>query len=628
MCGLAGLVDPAARVPDPRSALAAMVAALRHRGPDGEGYWDGDGGVHLGHRRLAIIDPTNAAAQPMTGASGAVIVLNGEIYNYPDLRAELESAGAVFRTRSDTEVLLAAWERWGADCLKRLVGMFAFAVWDPRRRRLFLARDRLGKKPLYYCHDGRFFVFASEPKALLALDRVRRHARLDLRGLSDFLTLGYILSPKSIYANVSRLPAAHWAEFDPDSGILRASAYWHLDDAVLDSPIRYDARAQERFLELLNDAVRVRLRADVPIGCFLSGGLDSSAIAAVATRISAHPPHAFCVGFSDGGFDESRHAQSVARHLGIPLDVIEADPTREVDLERAVWHFDEPFADTSLLPTFLLNKAAAGRVKVALSGDGADEILAGYPTYAADRLYRFYRRVPGAVQAALDGAARRWLKPSYRKLSLDYKLRQFLASGGLSPERAHAWWRVVFPDSDKARLLTADALAALGGYDPLDAFDQHFERVKGADFLARSLYVDIKTWLVDDILVKIDRMSMAHGLEVRSPFLDHRLVEFSLRLAPAAKRAGLRQKVALQDAMRPFLPAATLARRKEGFGAPIRGHGALAPPFLDFPRLFRHDFTLDAAAEDITYKSFSLGVLGAWGRLEASGGRDHRQEEP
>ena len=628
MCGLAGFVDPTGRIPNPGSALAAMVASLHHRGPDGEGRWLGDGGVHLGHRRLAIVDTTDAAAQPMIGASGAVIVLNGEIYNYPELRTELESDGVVFRTRSDTEVLLAAWERWGAECLPRLIGMFAFAVWDPRRRRLFLARDRLGKKPLYYCHDGRFFVFASEPKALLALDPVRRGAQVDLRGLSDFLSLGYILSPKSIYANISRLPAAHWAEFDPDQGVLRASEYWHLENAVLDSPIRYDARARERFLALLTDAVRVRLRADVPIGCFLSGGLDSSAIAAVTTQVSATPPHAFTVGFHDQRFDESRHAQNVARHLGIPLDTIETDPAREVDLDRAIWHFDEPFADTSLLPTYLLNKAAAGRVKVALSGDGADEILAGYPTYAADRLYRFYRRVPSSLQAALDGAARRWLKPSYRKVSLDYKVRQFLAGRGRSPERAHAWWRVVFPNSDKDRLLTADARAALGGYDPLDAFDQHFERVKGADFLARSLYVDIKTWLVDDILVKLDRMSMAHGLEVRSPFLDHRLVEFSLRLAPAAKRTGLRQKVALQDAMRPFLPAATLARRKEGFGAPIRGHGALAPPFLDFPRLFRHDFALDETAEDVTYKSFSLGVLGAWGRLEASAGRDHRQEEP
>lgn len=618
MCGLAGFVDPETRLAAPEAELAAMVGTLAHRGPDGAGHWHAPG-VALGHRRLAILDLGDSGAQPMQAPSGLAIVFNGEIYNHLELRRELEAAGRVFHSHSDTEVLLAAWERWGAACLDRLLGMFAFVLWDPRQRRLVLARDRLGKKPLVLCHDGRFLAFASEAKALLALTPVRRGAALDLRALADFLTLGYVLSPKTIHANISQLPAAHWAEFDPDSGRLSTHEYWAVEHLVQGPRRRYDDDARDEFAAVLEDAVRIRLRADVPVGCFLSGGLDSSAVAAMAARVGSQPPHAFCVGFGEVSFDERAHARTVARHLGIPLHVLEAEATPP-DLAAIVHHCDGPFADTSLLPTWQLNATAARQVKVALSGDGADEILAGYPTYRADRLYRLYRRVPAWMQTRLDAGARRWLRPSYRKVSLDYKLRQFLAGHGLSPERAHAWWRVVFPPADLARLLTEDALGQLAGYDPLDAFDGHFARVAGADFLDRSLYVDIKTWLVDDILVKADRMSMAHGLEVRSPLLDHRLVELALTLEAPAKMAGRRQKVILRDVAGRLLPAATLRRRKQGFGAPTRRLGALAPPGLDFPELFRQGFHLDGRREDITYKSFALRILTTWLDHHRSGG--------
>lgn len=614
MCGLAGFVDPDGRISEPQPALAAMIGRLRHRGPDGEGLWSGAGGVHFAHRRLAIIDTSAAAAQPMIGESGAALIFNGEIYNYIELRSELEAEGRVFRTCSDTEVLLAAWDRWGADCLDRLVGMFAFALWDPGSRRLFLARDRLGKKPLYYHHAGRFFAFASEPKALLALEPICRGAELDPQSLSDFLSLGYILSPKTIYANISRVPAAHWAEFKPESGTFRATPYWRLDQIARDEPIRYDAHARERFKELLDDSVRMRLRADVPVACFLSGGIDSSAIAATAARIATKPPQAFTAGFREESFDERKHAARVARHLHIPHHEIEADSGRGTTLDRVVRYFDEPFADTSLLPMFLLCEATARRVKVALSGDGADEILGGYPTYVADRLYRFYARIPAPIQAGLEWLAQRGLRPSHRKLSFDYRLRRFLGSRGLSPERAHAWWRIVFPDADKLQMLLPEFLAELGDYDPRETFDRYFADVPDADFLTRTLYVDIKTWLADDILVKVDRMSMAHGLEVRSPFLDHRLVEFAIRLESAAKLSGGRGKMILRDVMRPHLPAATLRRRKEGFGAPTCAVGDSMPPALDMPRVFRQDCALDSSREDTTYKSFAFGMLAAWRR--------------
>lgn len=611
MCGIAGIAGDL--VPDSEAVLPVIVRALAHRGPDGEGVWFGPA-IHLGHRRLAVIDTTDAAAQPMQGASGSVIVFNGEIYNHLELRAELEARGVRFRTRSDTEVLLAAYETWGEDCLPRLAGMFAFAIWDAGRRVIFLARDRLGKKPLYLFRQGRGLAFASEAKALLTLPAVRAGAVPDLQALSDFLSLGYILSPKTAFANIARLPPAHAARFDPANGAWSEWRWWNLAEHVLAPRLPYDESARDRFRELLSLAVSQRLQADVPLGIFLSGGVDSAAVAASAAALHTRPPHAFTVGFNDHSFDERAQAEETARHLGLPIEVMEQGGGGEIDLGRMVWHCDEPFADTSLLPTWQLDATARRRVTVALSGDGADEILAGYPTYRADQFYRLWRHVPGGIQAALARVAGRWLRPSYRKVSFDYKLRQFLGAQGLDRRRAHYWWRVVFSEPEKRRLLHPDIVAELEDYDPYESFAAHFAEVEGASFLDQSLYVDVKTWLADDILVKIDRMSMAVGLEVRSPFLDHRLVEFAFRLPPAAKMAGTRQKVILKDTMRGVLPAATLTRRKQGFGAPTRDLGRLDAPgsFSSLPALFNPDFVLDDRAEDVTYKSFSLRVLGLW----------------
>lgn len=549
----------------------------------------------------------------MTGEDGAVVVFNGEIYNHAELREYLAGKGRKFRSRSDTEVLLAAWEHWGESCLERLNGMFAFALWDPRRRVLFLARDRLGKKPLFFHHDGRFLAFASEPKALFCHDRIRAGRDIDLRSLSDFLSVGYVLGDKSIWSNLKSLPPAHGATFDAATGSLRSWQYWNLADFVLAPRRPYDQSAREHFMELLDDAVRLRLDADVPVGNFLSGGVDSSAVTAVTARISAHPPTAFTVGFAERSFDERTHARIVAHHVGVRLEELEVAPDRDTDLAALAWHLDEPFADTSALPCFHLNQAAARHVKVALAGDGADEVLAGYPTYKANRLYSVYRHMPAPLQAALDHTARRVLRPSYRKVSLDYKLRQFLAGRGLSAERAHYWWRVVFSNAEKHRLLSDDVLAALGDYDPFTVFADHFKEVRGGQFLDRCLYVDIKTWLANDILVKVDRTSMAWGLEVRSPFLDHRLVEWVLGLEASAKMRRGRQKCILKDSMADRLPASILNRRKEGFGAPTAGIGRVDPPESGrLAGLFRQNFRLSPAREDVTYKSFVLRMLAAW----------------
>lgn len=593
-----------------------MTQTLEHRGPDGSGLWL-DERVALGHRRLAIIDLTEAGAQPMVGPSGAVITFNGEIYNYRELRVSLEAAGERFKSDSDTEVLLRLFEREGERCLDRLIGMFAFAVWDPKRGRLFLARDRLGKKPLYYSHDGRRLAFASEIKALLELREVSAKAEIDPLAVSDFLSLGYILSPKSALTNIRRLPAAHFAWFDPESGQWSQSEYWRLEDHFLDTRIAYDAQSRERFAALFSDAVSLRLRSDVPVGIFLSGGIDSAAVAAAATALNPNGTRAFCVGFKEDSFDESTHAELVARHLGIPFTRLD-NPSAETGLLKQLMHFtDEPFADTSIMPTWQLNKSARRHVTVALTGDGADEILAGYPTYRADAYYRFTRHIPVFAVRGLSKLAEHILKPRYRKVGWDFKVQQFLKGHGQTPERAHYWWRVVFSEEEKRQIMGHDLLKACADYDPFDSFHGYFQKVKEASFLDQTLFVDIKTWLQDDILVKADRMSMAASLEVRSPFLDHRLVELAARLAPSAKMDARRQKVVLKEIMANSLPASIIGRRKAGFGAPTRSLGCTRLDADSFNAMFCGEFHLDPAREDVTYKSFSLAILGAWLKMFA-----------
>lgn len=615
MCGIAGFAGNW-NEEDRHQVLMRMTRTLEHRGPDGAGHWL-DERAALGHRRLSIIDLTSAGAQPMVGPSGAVITFNGEIYNYRELKAELEALGERFNSDSDTEVLLRLFEREGERCLDRLIGMFAFAVWQPKQGRLFLARDRLGKKPLYYSHDGNRLTFASEIKALLELRDIDARAEIDPLAISDFLSLGYILAPKSALRNIQRLPAAHFAWFDTNTGRFNPSEYWRLEDHFLDTRLAHNADTETRFAELFSDAVSIRLRSDVPIGIFLSGGIDSAAVAAAVAALNPTGVCAFCVGFKEKSFDESAYAEQVARHLGIPFTGLN-NPAAEPDLLRRLMQFtDEPFADTSSMPTWQLNKSARDYVTVALTGDGADELLAGYPTYRADAYYRLTRHVPVCIMRGLAKMAGGVLKPSYRKVGWDYKVRQFLNGHGQSRERAHYSWRTVFSDEEKRHIMGDDLLAACAGYDPFDSFDGYFKKVKGASFLDQTLFVDIKTWLQDDILVKADRMSMASSLEVRSPFLDHRLVELSARLPLSAKMNAKNQKVILKEIMANKLPAPILGRKKAGFGAPTRALGCDRLDAGAFRKLFREEFRLHPECEDVTYKSFSFAVLETWLKLFA-----------
>lgn len=611
MCGIAGIVYSDRHLPETMAAaIQPMTDALAHRGPDGAGIWQGSG-IVLGHRRLSIIDLAGGA-QPMVGPSGSVIVFNGEIYNYRELRTELESKGYRFRTDSDTEVLLAGFEQFGDKVLERLVGMFAFAIWEPDKKRLFLARDRLGKKPLFYFEGPDFFAFASELKSLLTLDEIRQRVDIDPLALSDYLSLGYVLTPRSILKGIVKLPAGHAAHFDSRQGSFRTWPYWRLENFVKNKRRNYDAAAQEEFMGLLDDAVRLRLRSDVPLAGYLSGGIDSASVMALAARQLGGSLSAYCVGFADPSFDEYDAARRTADHLGVNLARLPCQDMQEDELGRLVDFCDEPFADTSQIPTFQLNREASRHTTVALTGDGADECLAGYSTYRADVLHRHFCRIPEGLRQMSQILGSRLFRPSYRKVSFDYKLRRFMASGHLDPKRAHCWWRAIFNDEEKRRILTPDAMQACAGYDPFETVLYYFKPVAGASFLDQCLYVDIKTWLQDDILVKADRMSMANGVEVRSPFLDHRLVEFLAGLEPSAKMAGFSQKRILRHAMRKFLPASALNRGKQGFNAPVMQYGFRAVTCRDFPEFFRHDLILDPRAEDITFKSFALGMLDIW----------------
>jgi asparagine synthase (glutamine-hydrolysing) len=569
MCGIAGFVNRGGAAAD-REVLARMTATLAHRGPDGDGLYV-DGPAALGHRRLSIIDLAGGA-QPMANEDDSVwVTYNGELYNEPALRDRLRSRGHVYRTVSDTESLVHLYEEEGAGFARLLNGMFALAVWDRRRARLVLARDRMGQKPLYYAEtSGGGLVFGSEPKALLRHPEVAR--RLDPASLARYLFYEYVPAPYSIWAGVRKLPPAHVLVWE--SGRATLTRYWSPPAPTPDPPPFEVAAAQ--FWDGLRASVARHRRADVPLGVFLSGGVDSSSVAAALTEVEpARNVRTFSIGFEDPSFDESAYARAVARHLGTDHHerTFSAATVYELLPEVAGW-LDEPFGDASVLPTHLLSRFARGEVKVVLGGDGADELLAGYPTFAAERAADLFRRLPGPARA-LAGAAVGRLPVDHGNISLDFRLKQFLRGAAEPAALAHQRWLGSFSGPEIARLLSAGDLA--------DVEAEHLRRAEamapGADALTRSLLLYQDTYLPDDILTKVDRSSMACGLEVRAPMLDAELVD-EVQALPAAYKYGRRQtKRLLKRAASGRLPAATLVRTKKGFGIPVARwlRGPLAP---------------------------------------------------
>ncbi len=561
MCGIAGYVGQGGA-----ETLAAMLPRLKHRGPDGEGVHV-EPGVGLGMTRLAIID-LEGGAQPMTNEDESIwLVQNGEIYNFRELRATLEARGRTFRTRSDTEVLLRAYEELGDGCLEHVRGMFAFALWDRRRRRLVLARDRLGKKPLYYRRRNGALLFASEIKALLAHPSVGRD--VDAEALHHYLAFGYSPGDRSIFAEISSLPPGHVAV--ADGARFTTAPYWTLPGgaaARAQAVPAADAPALVR--QALAESVRLRLESDVPLGVFLSGGIDSSAIVASMRDVTSRRIATFSVGFgaADPSFDELPYARLVARRFETDHHEEVLEP-RVADLLPALVHqFDEPFADSSALATWVVAQATARHVKVALSGIGGDETFGGYPRYLGLALSETYGRLPAFVRRLGRVAVGSVARESEGGADWGARARRFVAGAEAPlPDRYLGWTRF-FGNADLERL----AMPALSARwtATVDARQRAaFATRDGGDPVDGAFRVDLATYVPDDLLVMADRMSMAHSLELRAPFCDHRLVELSLSIAPRVKLAGGRLKAVLKAAFADVLPRELLARRKQGFMIPL-----------------------------------------------------------
>jgi asparagine synthase (glutamine-hydrolysing) len=571
MCGIVGKLawDPCGAI-DP-DLLGAMTDAVRHRGPDADGFHFGEG-IGLGHRRLSIIDLATGD-QPLSNEDGSVwTVFNGEIYNFAEVRQDLEAHGHRFRTASDTEVLVHGYEQWGASLVERLRGMFAFAVWDAGRRRLVLARDRVGVKPLHYTLLDDGLVFGSEIKSLLVDPAVSREWSAE--ALDAYLALLYVPAPLTIYRHVRKLPPGH--VLVAESGRVRVSRYWDLPFETDGSP-----ESDEAWLEPLEhqvrEAVALRLISDVPLGAFLSGGIDSSLVVAFMKDVSSGPVVTTSIGFAERAYDELQYATTVAQHLGVLQHTHVVTPDVEPLLPKLAWHFDEPFADSSAVPTFYVSAAAREHVTVALSGDGGDELWAGYARHRVELGEHRFRRVLGPASGIVGQAA--------RAVPLRVKGARSLRHLAAPPARALALKHEygMFDQSERRRLYSSGFRSSVGHADPLAAFDAHYEACQSGDPLDRAMYVDVHTYLHDDVLTKVDRMSMAVSLESREPLLDHRLLEFAARVPAALKLRDGVSKYLLRRLLARRLPSPILARRKQGFAAPIGTwlRGPLQPMLQD-----------------------------------------------
>ncbi|HWR98207.1 MAG TPA: asparagine synthase (glutamine-hydrolyzing), partial [Candidatus Methanoperedens sp.] len=555
MCGIAGYAPLDAAMPLTAAPLGPMLAALQHRGPDDEGVFC-NSRVALGHRRLAIVD-LEGGHQPVAGARpGTVAVLNGEIYNYAALAKELAARGHRFRTRSDGEVLAHAYDAWGLDFLDRLDGMFALAVWDDERGRLLLARDRMGEKPLFHAVAGGLLLFASELTSLLA--HPAAPTGLDLDAFAAYLLLEYVPAPLSLVPGVAKLPPG--GALLLEGGTTKAWRYWRLRSAHAPRPA---AAKPAELRELLVRSVHERQRCEVPLGVFVSGGIDSGAVAALAapdTLVAA-----FAAGFEDEEFDERRHARAVATRLGIPL--LERIVTGRDALEiatRLPLILDEPIGDASIIPTTALCAFAREHVKVALCGEGGDELFAGYPMHRAHRVARWARLLPGGIHRLLAAAAA-LLPPRHGDFDPAFKVRSFLRGAGLAPPLNHVLWMSSFSQEEQARLLRPEVFAASGGCRAaLALIDEAWEGLGPSGPVGRSARFDAVTFLANSVLTKVDRASMSVGLEVRSPFLARDVVDFALGLADAELMRGLTGKRILRRALRDDLPGPILRRPKKG----------------------------------------------------------------
>lgn len=612
MCGIAGQVVPNDARPD-RGAVTTATNRIAHRGPDGSGIAEFSTAC-LGHRRLSIIDVAGSP-QPWSSADGRyTIVFNGEIYNYVELRRELIEHGVAFRSQGDTEVLLAAYICYGERCLEKLNGMFAFAVWDEQQRELFVARDRVGKKPLYYTVNRGTLSFASEIEPLFAFAGVDR--TIDETALQDFFAYQFVPAPRTIYRSIRKLPAAHYLKYR--DGRIDIARYWA--PPLSQPPIESYEASCERLRGLLEDAVRLRLRSDVPLGAFLSGGLDSTIVVGIMTRLGV-TVDSFHVGFAEASFDETEYAGIAARAFGtrhhsrqLPLDCVPV-------LDAALRHFGEPFADPSAIPTWHLCRTTREAVTVALSGDGADEIFAGYRRYQAQKYASIYLNLPERLRKSVSATLLRWLPETQRYYGSSWtkRLRLFIQLAERSAAAPGDCLAQTFPPDERRALFRDSTVVAAG--DPLAEFD-----CASLDEVSRMIYADLVSYLPEDILVKVDRMSMAHALEVRNPFLDYRVIELACRMPLEFKLRGSEQKRILRDTFADLIPPALRNRPKHGFAVPLgdwfRGLlkddfeetvlGTTANDFVNRDEIFRLWREHQTGSADNGFKLWTLFVFYRW----------------
>ena len=562
MCGIAGAVwNEASKTVEP-ATLRRMIDVLCHRGPDGEGTYCGTG-VALGHRRLAIIDVAGGQ-QPLSNEDGSVwVVFNGEIYNFRDLRQRLETAGHHFRTQSDTEVLVHLYEDEGPGLLPLLNGMFALAIWDAKRQQLLLARDRLGKKPLAYRHEPGRLLFGSELKALLQVPDVPRE--IDPLALDEYLTYQYVPHPRTIFRGIAKLPPGHCAVWR--DGRLEVRPYWQPDFNAEEEQPAADYARQLR--ELLTSSVEMRLQSEVPLGAFLSGGIDSTIIVGLMSQLLREPVRTFSIGFPIPEFDETHYARAAAERFGTIHEEFQVRPDAMEILPRLVWHYDEPFADSSAVPTWYVSQLTRQYVTVALTGDGGDELFAGYPRYRAVWLAEGLDRLPGIVRRLCAGGYWQRLPSGTRQKSFSRRWKRFVEMLNRPPAERYLEWIAIFGEARRVALYSDALAAALPDAEPARFLTAAMERGNRRDAVTAVSLADLVTYLPGDLMTKVDIASMAHGLECRQPFLDYRVVELAARMPGRWKFRHGRGKRILRQAFGDLLPTTIQRRPKMGFGVPL-----------------------------------------------------------
>ncbi len=607
MCGICGFVSLDPLREDNQAIIEKMCRTLRHRGPDDEGFFS-DNFATMGTRRLSIID-LETGHQPLANERKNLwLVFNGEIYNYRQLRSTLEKRDHVFSTQSDSEVILHAYEEYGFQCVNYFNGMFAFAIWDSAERRLFMARDRIGIKPLYYWVLGGDIVFGSELKAILAHPRVPKE--IDYSSLDSFFTLEYIPGPRTIFKGISKLQPGHWLVLD--KGGLQLRQYWDIPQREMSAGIDEYA---EQLGDLIDDAVRLRLVSDVPLGAFLSGGIDSSSVVASMSKSSTEPVQTFSIGFDDKTYDELPSARLVAKTFQTKHQEEILKPDIASLAKSLVGKLDEPFADFSIFPTYLVSKLARDSVTVVLSGDGGDELFGGYDTYVAQDWDRFYRFLPRVIRQQSLPAIMSRVPPQSPKKGIINKTKRFVEGAALPPSLMHTRWMMFMNREDKTSLYRPEVAASLNGWTPGTTFETYFNKASHFGPLAAQQYVDVKTYLADDILTKVDLMSMAASLEARVPLLDHRIVEFALNLPAEMKLQRGKTKIILRKAMAERLPQEILEKPKQGFSIPLKHwlRGPLRPLMMDL-----------LSSESIKHRNyFQVETVDSWIREHQSGRANH-----